>query len=222
MQYRAPIILEPSGKAHSAIIWLHGLGADGSDFVPIVPELKVQDQLGLRFVFPHAPIQPVTVNDGYQMPAWYDIYSAALAQKIDHQGIAASVAYLNQLVEEQLNSGIALGRLILAGFSQGGVVALDCALRMQSKPVGVMALSTYLADRVGDGSGLGVFQGHGLHDDVVPPQLAKVTEQQLKQLGAQVESHQYPMAHSVHPQEIADIAVWLQARLQTNLPWPLK
>lgn len=217
MQYRAPIILEPSGKAHAAIIWLHGLGADGSDFVPVVPELKVQDPLGLRFVFPHAPIQPVTVNNGYQMPAWYDIYSASLAQKIDHQGIAASVAYLNQLIDEQLNTGIALGRLILAGFSQGGVIALDCALRMQSKPAGVMALSTYLANpTVGKGDKLSVFQGHGLHDDVIPIQLAKAAEQQLKQIGAQVESHQYPMAHSVHPQEIADIATWLQGRLSAG------
>lgn len=214
MNYREPIILEPSVEARSAIIWLHGLGADGNDFVPVVPALNVQDQLGLRFVFPHASIRPVSVNNGYQMPAWYDVYSTEIAQKIDHAGIAQSVTYLNQLIENQVNSGIPLNRLVLAGFSQGGVIALDCALRMQEKPAGVMALSTYLADTAaGSGEGLHVFHAHGLHDHSIPIQIAHVTEQALKQLGTQVESHQYAIAHSVHPQEIADIAAWLVDKL---------
>lgn len=213
MDYPQPIVLEPSTEARSAIIWLHGLGADGSDFVPIVPELAIQDALGMRFVFPHAATQPVTVNNGYVMPAWYDIYSGAINQQIDVAGIAQSVSYLNSLVEAQLNSGIPLDKLILAGFSQGGVIALDCALRMSEKPAGVLALSTYLAQPAETAAGLNVFLAHGLYDDVIPVDIARATESELRQLGANVEPHQYAMAHSVNPQEITDIAAWLKVRL---------
>ncbi len=213
MEYQPPVILEPPSTARSAVIWLHGLGADGNDFVPVASELNVQQALGLRFIFPHAPVQPVTLNGGYPMPAWYDVYSSALEQQIDAAGIARSVDYLNALIADQLRDGIALNCLVLAGFSQGGVVALDCALRMREKPAGVIALSTYLAQSVGDGTGLPVFQAHGVQDDVVPFTIAQTTAQQLQTLGAQVDSRHYPMAHHVHPQEMMDIADWLRMRL---------
>jgi phospholipase/carboxylesterase len=213
LKYESPIVLEPQGTARSAIIWLHGLGANGHDFVPIVPELGVQEDLGLRFIFPHAAVQPVTLNGGYPMPAWYDMVSIELERKLDLAGVAQSVAYVEQLIGQQLASGISLDKLVLAGFSQGGVVVLDCALRMPNKPAGVMALSTYLAESIGDGKGLDIFQAHGIQDDVVAIALAHQAESELRALGAKVNSHEYTMPHSVCEPEIRDIAHWLRERL---------
>ena len=173
-QFDPPVVIEPAVSAKACVIWLHGLGADGNDFVPIVPELRLPESLAVRFVFPHAPVIPVTINAGYRMRAWYDIAVADLQRQIDLDGVAASSAYLQGLVDDQLIKGIASERLILAGFSQGGVIALDCALRMSKKPGGVLALSTYLAQPIGSGSGLSVFQAHGTHDDIVAPALRKV------------------------------------------------
>ena len=212
-EYDSPIILEPDSPARAAVIWLHGLGADGNDFVPIVPELGLPESLAVRFVFPHAAVMPVSINGGYQMRAWYDIAEMDLQRRIDLDGVSRSVAYLKQLVQQQLDDGIPLDRLVLAGFSQGGVVALDCALNMPQKPAGVLALSTYLARAEGDGAGLQVFQGHGTVDDIVPMSTGLAAQAALTGLGAQVAWHEYPMPHSVHPAEIADIGRWLRERL---------
>lgn len=212
-QYDPPIVIEPDSPARASVIWLHGLGADGNDFVPIVPELRLPGSLAVRFVFPHAAVMPVTVNGGYLMRAWYDITTADLQRDTDLDGVASSVAYLQTLVDQQLAAGIPLQRLVLAGFSQGGVIALDCALRMVDKPAGVLALSTYLAQSGGDGQGLQVFQGHGALDDVVPMAAGAAARAGLEALGAEVAWHEYPMQHSVHPAEIMDIGEWLRQRL---------
>lgn len=212
-QYDPPIVLEPQQPARACVIWLHGLGADGNDFVPIVPELRLPDEMAIRFVFPHAPVQPVTINGGYPMRAWYDIQEADLQRKLDLAGVADSVAYLQQLIDAQLAADIPLERLVLAGFSQGGVVALECALQMPRKPAGVLALSTYLARARGEGQGLRVFQAHGTEDPVVPISTALQARTQLGALGADVDWHEYPMPHSVHPTEITEMAGWLRARL---------
>jgi len=212
-RYDPPIVLEPEQSARACVIWMHGLGADGNDFVPIVPQLGLPENLGVRFVFPHAPVQPVTINGGYQMRAWYDILKADLEREIDLVGVAESVAYLQQLVDDQLAAGIALDQMVLAGFSQGGVVALECALQMPQKPAGVLALSTYLAQARGEGAGLQVFQAHGTQDPVVPMQTGMAARTGLEALGANVTWHEYPMPHSVHPTEIVDIGNWLRARL---------
>ena len=212
--YDPPIVVEPEQPARACVIWLHGLGADGNDFVAVVPELRLPDELAVRFVFPHAPIQPVTVNGGYLMRAWYDIVQADLQRDLDMDGVAASSAYLSRLVEDQLDSGIELDKLVLAGFSQGGVVALDCALQMPVKPAGVLALSTYLARSQGNGEGLEVFQAHGTQDPVVPLAAGLQAKSDLEGMGALVEWQEYPMPHSVHPTEIMEIARWLSGRLK--------
>jgi phospholipase/carboxylesterase len=212
-QYDAPIVLEPEQPARACVIWLHGLGADGSDFVPVVPQLCLPETLAVRFVFPHAPVQPVTINGGYRMRAWFDIVEADLQRELDLDGVAESVAYLQQLIDEQLAAGIGLDRLVLAGFSQGGVVALDCALQMPHKPAGVLALSTYLAQARGEGQGLQIFQAHGTQDPIVPMQAALQARAGLEGLGAEVAWHEYPMPHGVHPTEIMEMARWLRARL---------
>jgi len=214
VQFENPIVLEPATEAKACVIWLHGLGADGDDFVPIVPQLELPVSLGVRFVFPHARVQPVTINGGYQMRSWYDITENDLQRQPDLSGIAESVEYLQQLMSEQQRSGISLDKMVLAGFSQGGVVALDCALRLKDKPAGVMALSTYLAEAMGDATGLEVFQGHGLQDDIVPKQAGLAAANYLRSVGARVDWREYAMAHSVHPQEISDIALWLEERLK--------
>lgn len=208
-----PLVLEPEGPVRACVIWLHGLGADGRDFEPIVPQLRLPAELGVRFVFPHAPYRPVTVNGGYVMRAWYDIRSADLQLAPDLEGIQQSVDCLEGLVSVQLDQGVPLQRLVLAGFSQGGVIALQAALRMAEKPAGVLALSTYLAQHGGSGAGLRVFQAHGIHDPVVPMEVALQAQAALEKLGAEVEWHPYPMPHSVHPDEVSDIGRWLRARL---------
>jgi phospholipase/carboxylesterase len=209
----APVVIEPAGRARACVIWLHGLGADGHDFEPIVPGLGLPDSLGVRFVFPHAPVRPVTINGGMPMRAWFDLRQPDLAQEPDLSGIDQSVARLEALLAQQEATGIARERIVLAGFSQGGVVALETALGMQDKPAGVLALSTWLARPVGDGYGLRVFMAHGEHDSIVPPALAAQGRDALRTLGAEVDWHSYPMAHAVHPSEVADIGAWLRTRL---------
>ena len=209
----APVILDPPSPVRACVIWLHGLGADGHDFEPIVPQLGLPDELGVRFVFPQAPFRPVTVNGGHVMRAWYDIASTDLTARPDFDGIAASQAYLEELVQQQCDQGVPLQRLVLAGFSQGGVIALQTALELSAKPAGVLALSTYLAEAEGDGQGLRVFQAHGTEDPVVPIATALRAYAALQALGAEVDWHEYPMPHSIHPNEVADIAAWLRERL---------
>ncbi len=213
VQTEAPVVIEPARPARACVIWLHGLGADGHDFEPLVPQLRLPDALGVRFVLPHAPVRPVTVNGGQSMRAWYDIASPDLGLAPDLDGIARSAEYLRSLVAAQGDLGIPPERIVLAGFSQGGVVALHAALHMRARPAGVLALSTYLAAAEGDATGLRVFMGHGSADPVVPIEQARDARERLLALGAEVEWHVYPMPHSVHPDEVADIARWLRARL---------
>lgn len=210
MSQPAPIEIDPAGEHSHSIIWLHGLGADGNDFLPIVQELALPARLGLRFVFPNAPEMPVTINGGYVMPAWYDIRHPDLMRDTDEEGIARSTGYLLGLMQAEQARGIPAGRIILAGFSQGGVIALRAALAAREKPLGVLALSTYLPDSTPDaGGGLNIFQGHGSQDEIVPLAAATATRDRLAALGHQVSWHQYTMAHSVCLQEIGDIRDWL-------------
>lgn len=203
-----------------SIIWLHGLGASGYDFYPIVPELALPADLAVRFVFPHAPEQPVTVNGGYIMPAWYDILSLdGIERQIDTNGIEQSVAAIQQLIEQEVQRGIAEENIILAGFSQGGVIALVTGLTHARRLGGIMALSTYLPLRShwqfsAANQDIPVFVAHGRHDDVVPLVLGEQIVSLLQAEGRQPQWHTYPAPHSVTPQEIRDISTWLQQLLQ--------
>jgi phospholipase/carboxylesterase len=202
-----------------AVIWLHGLGADGHDFEPIVPELKLPQIPAVRFVFPHAPIRSVTINSGAKMRAWYDIDPRApLAGDAD---IRASAAAIEELIDEQVARGIATKRIVLAGFSQGGVVALHLGLRYREPLAGIMALSTYLHDpeHVIDGislenAGIPIFMAHGLMDPMIPITRAITSREALRALDYPIEWHEYAMGHSVCLEEIKDIARWLTTRVE--------
>jgi phospholipase/carboxylesterase len=208
------IEINPSSPADSCIIWLHGLGASGHDFEPVVPYLGLPDSLAVRFVFPHAPERAVTVNRGYVMPAWYDISEIAINRGIDHAGIKASVGLIHDMINHEIGKGILPARIVLAGFSQGGVIALAAGLAFRSRLAGIIGLSTYLADQnaipLGD---LPIFLGHGRSDPVVPFFLGQQARDLLTAKGYSVEWHQYPIEHSVSMEEIRDIGKWVTARL---------
>lgn len=206
----------PSGS----VIWLHGLGADGHDFEPIVPELNLPAGLPLRFVFPHAPVRPVTINGGVAMRAWYDIISLDRQGPVDAEGIVASSQILHDLIDTELERGIETARIVVAGFSQGGAIALHTALRYPARLAGLMALSTYLplperfAKEVSEAPGCGdtalpIFMAHGRFDPMLPMHLGTDSARLLEAAGFQVEWHDYPMAHAVCAEEIADIRRWL-------------
>ena len=214
------IVIEPNGEAGACVIWLHGLGADGHDFEPIVPELNLPAGHGIRFVFPHAPYMPVTINQGYVMRAWYDILSMDIAETQDEAGIRRSSEQLRALIEQQIQAGIDPKRIVLAGFSQGGAIALHTALRFEQPLAGLMALSTYLplenqlaAERNDANKAIPIFMAHGTRDPIVPHALGVQTRRVLKDLDYAVEWHEYAMEHSVCLEEIGDIGRWLQARL---------
>lgn len=214
------IEIETSPSPSAAVIWLHGLGADGNDFVPIVPELKLPDSLGIRFIFPHAPEQPVTCNGGYVMRAWYDIYSLDSLDQEDHKGMLASQRIVESLIQQEMDRGVAPNRIILMGFSQGGAVALFTGLRYSQRLGGIGALSTYLplADMLPNekhsaNADIPIFMAHGQFDPVVRYALGEASYQALKQLNYPVEWHRYPMEHSVCLEEIHDIGHWLVDRL---------
>jgi len=205
-----------SGPATAAVIWLHGLGADGNDFAPIVPEMDLSGCPTIRFVFPHAPSIPVTINGGYVMPAWYDILGTNLVDRQDDRGIQKSEWAITALIENEVARGIPYERIVLAGFSQGCAMALHTGLRLPHKLAGIMALSGYLplADRFADerhaaNAQTPVFMAHGTQDPVVVLQRGEDSRDALAKLGHPVEWHTYPMQHSVHPREIADIALFL-------------
>ncbi len=213
------ITIETAPRPDAAVLWLHGLGADGHDFEPIVPELRLPRELRLRFVFPHAPVRPVTLNAGMRMRAWYDILQLGGGPE-DEAGIRASQAALERLVAEQARDGIAPGRIVLAGFSQGGAIALQTALRHPSRLAGVLALSTYLplastleAERAPANASVPIFMAHGLYDDIIPLARAEQSRERLRALGYPVEWHAYPMPHSVCAEEIGDIARFLATTL---------
>jgi phospholipase/carboxylesterase len=211
--------LSPTGEVRGSVVWLHGLGADGNDFVPLVPELGLDD-LGLRFVFPHAPLRPVTVNGGYVMRAWYDIVNPGFLDPEDADGIAASRQAVETLLAREAQRGIPPGRTVLAGFSQGGAIALHTALRHAQSLAGVLALSTYLplAERLAAEASeanrkVPIFMAHGHFDPVIPLRLGEASRARLVTQGCAVDWHTYPMEHGLHPDEVADIGVWLRAVL---------
>lgn len=203
-----------SGAVQGSVIWLHGLGADGHDFEPIVPELRLPADLGLRFVFPHAPIQPVTLNGGMAMRAWFDILTLDRGGLEDEAGIRASAEILEQLIAREQERGIAANKIVVAGFSQGGAISLHVGLRSGQTLGGIMALSTYLpikstfADEVAP-SDVPILMAHGSLDPVLPMALGRESADLLLANDFKVEWHDYQMAHSVCAEEIDDIRAWL-------------
>jgi len=203
---------EPRGT----VIWMHGLGADGWDFVPLVRELPLPESLTLRFVFPHAPARPVTINNGFVMRAWYDISQSDIARVPDEKGIRESQAAVEQLIAREKSRGIDPSAIVLAGFSQGGAIALQTGLRLRERLAGIAALSTYLPledsldrEAADANKSTPIFMAHGTDDPVIPMKLAEISQQALRMRGYNVEWHSYAMPHSVHPDEVQDLAEFL-------------
>lgn len=212
---------EPSAPAQASVIWLHGLGADGNDFAPIVPELRLPAELAVRFIFPHAPVQPVTINGGMAMRAWYDILEANLGRRVDEAGVRASAAAVTELIDREIARGIPANKIVLAGFSQGGAITLYLGLRYPQRLAGLMALSTYLpcpetlaAERSVVMKDAPLFMAHGSYDPIVPLSLARDTERRLRELDYQPDFREYPMPHSVCGPELQDIRQFLLRVLQ--------
>ncbi len=211
------IEIEIGPEPTHAIIWLHGLGADGNDFAPVVPELGLNDIGPLRFVFPHAPIQPVTINNGVPMRAWYDIYMADLVRREDEAGLRHSQTLVEALIAREISRGIPAERIVLAGFSQGCAMALQTGLRYPAKLAGIIGLSGYLplaqsaaAERHSANADTRIFLAHGTMDPVVPFERAQATLEALQKMGYDVRFKTYPMPHSVCLKEIVDIAAFLR------------
>ena len=214
------IEIETGTEPRFAIIWLHGLGADGNDFVPLAAELRLP--LPTRFVFPHAPVRPVTINGGYRMRAWYDILSFDRGAAEDAAGIEASSEFVATLVEREAARGVPPERVVVAGFSQGGAIALHTLLTTQSRLAGVVALSTYLplADRLlagrPDGGTAPAWMAHGNHDPVIDISFGRRSYERLRAAGVDVEWHAYQMPHSVCPEEIRDVGGWLTGLMRQS------
>ncbi len=211
-----------TGKAPQyTVIWLHGLGADGHDFEPIVPMLGLPADPAIRFVFPHAPHRPVTINGGMVMRAWYDVSALDFVSEEDATGIEQSAESIVKLIGREAASGIPPERIVLAGFSQGGAIVLHAGLRHPQPLAGIVALSTYLplAARLpyeahSANRGTPIFMGHGSFDPLLPVTLGEHSRDYLTRFGYRVEWHAYPMEHAVHLDEIRDIGVWLSARFR--------
>ncbi len=208
--------IETAPAPDHTVIWMHGLGADGNDFAPIINEFKSSTQTGIRFIFPHAPMRPVTINNGYVMRAWYDILDARFDATEDETGIRESHHAIDALIDNELQRGIASHNIALAGFSQGGAIALQVGLRQKNKLAGIMALSCYLplAETLSHESQTvnattSIFMAHGSHDPVVPISLATASREKLHQANYPLEWHEYPMDHTVCLQEIQDMDNWL-------------
>ena len=211
------IEIETAPNPTVAIIWMHGLGADGNDFVPLVKELDLSGLPGIRFVFPHANTMPVTINGGYVMRAWYDIVGTDLVRREDEAGLRASQAQVEALIAREKARGIPASRIILAGFSQGCAMTLQTGLRHPETLAGLMCLSGYVplsakvpTERSAQSLATPVFMVHGVHDGVIPVARAEQSRDLLKSMGYQVEWHEYPMQHSLCQEEIDDIAAWLK------------
>ena len=205
----------PNGAAvNASIIWLHGLGADGSDFAPLVPQLSLPDSFGIRFIFPHAPSIPVSINNGFVMPAWYDIKEMDIDRHVDEEQLQQSAAAVHALIDREIERGVDSSRIIVAGFSQGGAVSFEAGLTYPKPLAGIMALSTYFAtaDSIKVNpiqSGMPILVCHGSRDPVVAEALGQKSVATLKNLGFEPQYNSYPMEHSLCPQQIVDIAVWI-------------
>jgi phospholipase/carboxylesterase len=218
------IELNTGANPKGSVIWMHGLGADCWDFVPIVKELGLPDDLPLRFIFPQAPSRPVTLNNGYVMPAWYDIAMTELERKPDEAGIRESQGFIDALIERELTRGIASDKIVIAGFSQGGAIALQTGLRQKHELAGIMALSTYLtlgeslaSEKTMANARIPILMCHGTQDPVIPLALATSSRDALQAQGYSVEWREYPMPHSVAMEEIEAIADWLVKRFQSRI-----
>ena len=210
--------IETGPQPRHAVVWLHGLGADGHDFEPMVPQLLRAGWPPLRFVFPHAAIRPISLNNGLPMRGWYDIAGFDLSQRQDEKGVRASIADVEVLIDREAERGIDSSRVVLAGFSQGGAVALAAGVRHARKLAAIVALSTYLPvaeaigrERSNANASIPIFMAHGAFDPVVPQVLGERARDRLRDWGYAVDWHGYPMAHQVCPQEIADLADFLSA-----------
>lgn len=207
--------INPSQKPTASVIWLHGLGADGYDFVDIVPQLNLLS--AVRFVFPHAPVRPVTINNGYAMRAWYDVLGVDFNAREDESGVRESEKSINALIENEHRLGVPYHRIVLAGFSQGGAMALHCGLRYPEELAGIMALSTYLpighkfnSEASSSNTKIPIFMAHGTQDSLLPLQWGQFSADFLLAAGYQVEFHTYAMQHSVCAEEIVAIGTWLR------------
>jgi len=220
-QAHLQLIRGDSHDVRASVIWLHGLGANGYDFAPVVDMLNLAQ---VRFILPHAPSMAVTRNNGYVMPAWYDLYAPSESQQEDLAGITRSEDYLNSLIENEIKRGIASDKIVLAGFSQGGAIALHSATRYPKKLAGVLALSTYLPLKAtlakqAHAANLAtpIFMAHGRADDIISLDRALASRLSLQESGFNVQWHEYPMAHSVCAEEINDIRLFLTGILQQDL-----
>ena len=210
------IQIETQNDPDCAVIWLHGLGADGHDFVPIVAELNLHDSVRARFVFPHAPAQAVSLNNGIEMPAWYDIYGLDMNSQEDTVGITTITDEIHALIQQQIDEGIAANKIVLAGFSQGGALTLHVGLSYTLPLAGLLALSCYLPLREqierfkkNSSHNLPIFMAHGTYDDVIPLAVAKFARELLTEQGFKINWHEYPCAHTVCTEEIQDIRDYL-------------
>jgi phospholipase/carboxylesterase len=216
LQLLPHIELATGAEPAATIVWLHGLGADGWDFVPLVRELPLPEDLALRFIFPHAPVRPVTINNGMEMRAWYDIAMNDIARLPDEGGIRESQAAIERLIRREGERGMPPGRIVLAGFSQGGAIALQAGLRHADRLAGIVALSTYLtleesleSEAAAANRATPIFMGHGTEDQVVPLRLAELGRAALARRGYEVEWHTWPMPHSVCGEEVEALAQFL-------------
>ena len=215
------LTIEPKQPADSCIIWLHGLGADGHDFAPVVPELNLPASLATRFIFPHAPEIPVTINGGMVMPAWYDIIEMQLERKIDIEQLNLSADEIVKIINQQIDLGIPSERIIVAGFSQGGAVAYQVALSFPETLGGLLALSTYFATektirKHPANQDIPILIMHGSHDDIVPESLGIKAKNHLTELNYKVDYLSYPMPHSVCLEQIKQIGKWFESCLKTG------
>jgi phospholipase/carboxylesterase len=212
--------IETGPAPRAAVIWMHGLGADGHDFEPIVPELAIPDTLPVRFVFPHAPMRPVTINNGWVMRAWYDVVPAAGERREDEAGVRASQHAIEALIARERERGIPAARTVLAGFSQGGAMALHTGLRHAERLAGILALSCFLplaatvgAEAAAANRDVPIFMAHGTHDDLIPLARGRQSRDALAALGYRVDWREHPMPHAVCEAELADVGAWLRVVL---------
>ena len=212
--------VQTAEETEYTIIWLHGLGADGHDFVPLVPELRLPESLPVRFIFPHAPVRPITLNNGYEMRAWFDMFSLDRNNNTDESDLLTTVGWINQFIDQEIENGVPSNKILLAGFSQGGVIALHAGLRYPKKLAGIMALSTYipfvenlLNQTTEQQKGISIFAAHGTQDPVIPIASWQDYTPKLEAEGFNVEAHSYEMEHSLCAKEVRDISSWLQKTL---------